>query len=189
MSWSIRPKFPTGTTFDGEITWTSTDIEIPDNIYLQLESTNIVIGSQFVNKNTGFEKKKYKKHDNSYVEYSIMLVGNLPYYLKELLLRLAAAVNGAGMILEFKDNWCMGTINSPIQYECRWTNAGDFVENSELLCGGSIKLLCFRSVENEGSGDPSGGVYEKTIDAPLSGFEWDLKIDDSDADYIYVRLP
>jgi len=44
---------------------------------------------------------------------------------------------GAGITVDFYDDWATDK-----QYTGYWVNASDFVDNSELLCGGSIDMQC-----------------------------------------------
>jgi len=141
MAYTFKPIIPDGYTFDGELVFNSTEIEIPITFRNYVENLSITIEEQYINKYTGFETKKYSKNDNDKKQIQIMLVGNLPHWLCDLLKTLAIAMNGTGMILEFKDSWVSGTDDNIITYNCRWTNAGDFVDNSELLCGASMDLV------------------------------------------------
>ena len=182
MAWALLPRTPTGATYDGNLVWNSTNIEIPDTFRQYVESINHSIKPMYINKYTGFETKKYYIRDSSEHRFMIMLVGNLPRWLQEALKRLAIAMNGAGMILQFLDNWVTGTDASSTTYNCRWVNAIDFVDNSELLCGGSMELVSFTL-----PADISIDEYQKVIDVPASGLQWDLHIDDQDT--IYYRVP
>lgn len=187
MTYVIRPKLPEAATFTGQIVFNTTDLEVDDRLITHIESVDYGIFPQFLIKNTGFEKKKYKYTDKSTVNISITLVGNLPFWLHQILIQLATAVNGSGMIIQFNDTFVSGTTSAPTVYDCRWLNAGDFVENNELLNGGVIELGAFTMPEDEG-GLPTGD-FEKTIEAPASGYEWDMKINDVDAETVYYRVP
>jgi len=193
MAWMLKPKVPTDDAFAaGKLVWTSTDIEVSTDLKLYVEEVITEIDNKIELKNTGFQKKKYRKEDTSNTRISIMLVGNLPFWLEEILKRLAVAMNGSGMILQFKDTFANGTNDDPITYDTRWINAGDFVENSELLNGGSMELEAFTELADQGrygqGEDPDGGFYEETIDAPTSGVEWTEQIADGDADYIFYEV-
>ncbi len=185
MAWALKPKFPTGTTFDGEMVWTSTDIEIPlEDFKNYVENIRHKINSQFENKYTGFETNKYKVQNSDEKLFRIMLVGNLPRWLQDALHRLAIAMNGAGIILQWKDDFFTGTTSSPVTYEARWLNAGDFVDNNELLCGGSMELLAYDS-----DNVVTYTEFQKVIATPASGLEWTLHIDDaSGTDHVYYRV-
>ena len=184
MGWAFKPKLPDGATFNGEIVWPSTGMEIPDTFRLYVENVTYSIRNQFDVKYTGFETKKYKIQNTNERLYRFMLVGDLPRWMQDALLRLAVAMNGAGMILQFKDNWISGTDESFTTYDGRWLNAGDFVDNSELLCGGSIEYLAYTSTNTT-----TVTEFQKVINTPGSGLEWELKINDVDAtDNIYYRV-
>jgi hypothetical protein len=191
MTWAFKTVLPTGSTFDGEMVFDSTDLEVDNDIKRFMESIDYVI-DQYEIKHTGFEKKKYKKTDASNAIISITLVGDLPFYWHQILLRLAIAINGSGATLQFKDAWVSGTLASPVTYTCRWINAGDFVETSELLNGGTMELEAYTMPEAEGRyavpGVPDAGVYQETIDVPVSGFEWTEVIEEGDADEIYYEV-
>lgn len=191
MTWAFKTVLPDSATFNGEMVFDSPDLEVDNDIKRFTESAEYSI-KQYIIKHTGFEKKKYKNTDASNANISITLVGDLPFTWHQILLRLAIAINGAGCTLQFKDTWISGTSTSPIIYDCRWLNAGDFVETSELLNGGTMELEAYTMPENEGGyavpGVPDGGVYQKTIDVPVSGFEWELQINAGDADEEYYRV-
>jgi len=179
MSWTLKPKTPTGDTFSGQMVWNSTVIEIPTTFKEYVESVEHTIKSQYINKYTGFETKKYSIRDSSEHHFSIMLVGDLPRWVRDLLHVLAISMNGAGMILQFDDTWITSTTSTV--YDCRWINAGDFVDNSELLNGASMELISYDSVESIDVDE-----YQKVISDP--GIEWELKILDADATEIYYRM-
>ncbi len=183
MAWALKPAIPDSITFGGELVYPATDIEVPDDFREYVENACFEIKPQFINKMTGFETKKYKTDTPSEVKMSIMMVGNLPRWLQQNLQRLAIAVNGAGLEIQFLDNWISGTDSSSITYNCRWENAGDFVDNSELLCGGSLLLHAFGVTALTEITE-----YQKVINTPASGLEWDLQMDDAAATEIYYRV-
>lgn len=187
MAWMLRPKLPSTATFSGQIVYNSTGFEVDTSLRKYIDSAGFEIISPYVIKNTGFNKKKYMTSDMSTINYSIMLVGNLPFWMHQTLIRLAIAMNGSGMIMEFRDSFLSGTLDSPVTYNCRWTNAGDFVASSELLHGGSIELIAYTLPEDEGRGVDF--EYESVIDAPASGYEWNLQNNSSSADYEYYVVP
>ena len=183
MSWSLKPKIPDGYSFDGEIVYTTTGIEISPLLKGYIESINLTGINQYDNKYTGFESKKYQIANSNEKRIQIMLVGNLPRWLCDSLESLAKAINGAGMILHFYDDFFTGTTESAITYECRWLNAGDFVDNSEILCGGSIELYAFDSTNTV-----TVTEYQKVISDPVGGLEWQYNIYDADAEEILYRV-
>jgi hypothetical protein len=187
MAYMLRPKLPTGSSFTGQIVYNSTDFEVDTTLRNYIESAEYEVISPYIIKNTGFDKKKYKVTDGGVKRFSIFLVGNLSFEMHQILLRLAIAVNGAGMILEFRDSFLTGDLDTPITYNCRWVNAGDFVANSELFYGGSIDLVTYTLPENEGRS--ISYVFDSVVDAPASGHEWDLQVNSSDADYEYYVVP
>lgn len=179
MTWALKPKLPTGATFNGELPWNSTEIEIPATFKNYVESCDYAIMSQYINKYTGFETKKYNKDDSSERMFRIMLVGDLPRWMRDLLHALAIAMNGSGMILQFDDTW-ITTTGSTI-YDCRWVNAGDFVDNSELLNGASMNLISYNTTlaitVNE---------FQKVINT--EDLEWNMQISDVGVDHTYYRV-
>jgi len=183
MSYTLKPIIPDGYTFDGELVFNSTEIEIPSTFKNYVENLTLSIEGQYSNKYTGFETKKYSLNENDTKFLSITLVNDLPRWLCDLLQNLAIAMNGEGMILEFVDDWITGTIAVPQAYNCRWVNAGDFTDNSELLCGASIDLIVYLLPS-----DIPVEWYQKVVDTPLSGLEWVYNIDDIGVDFIYYRV-
>jgi len=135
MANAITP-FITG-NFDGELVWTSTDLVVDESLKNYIENMEIVYRDNFTTNSTGFEKFKHKINSSSgtdiFIDISIQLVGSLPIWLMRQLTQLVKGVCGSGMQLYLKDNWW-----SDYQYTCRLLNAGDFVENSTLLCGGRL---------------------------------------------------
>ena len=125
-------------TFDAQQVWATSGFAIPD-ISDYMESMSILHRSKFVVKMTGFESTKHiagaTTGNNLLVNINLTLVGSLPRWLMQALRRLAEGCNGAGMELIFRDDWWTN-----YQYWCHWTNAGDFSENTELLCGGTMQL-------------------------------------------------
>lgn len=185
MSYVLRPALYDGATFSGQLVYPTTVYEVDERLLKYIESISYSINDQYVVKNTGFEKKKYKQNGGSIKEISIILVGNLPFWMHEILIQLAISVNGAGMLIEFKDTIIAGTPDNPVVHDCRWVNAGDFVGNNELLNGGTIQLVVY---SQETIYTPSGGEFQKVIDTPVSDLEWDLKIVDGDATFVYYRV-
>lgn len=143
MSWTFKPMVPVGYSFSGDMVYNSTEIEIPDSIIKNIDSVNHEIRSMYSVKLTGFETVLYQITDSSEHLFSIMFVGNLSRWIGDLLTRLAVAMNGAGMVLQFKDTWITGTDASPVTYYCRWINAGDFVDSNILYGGASMNLHTF----------------------------------------------
>lgn len=173
MSWALKPRIPPGGSFNGQIVYPSIDLEFPLDAFINIvESISFSISDQYINKLTGFETKKYKVHDNTEKNISIMLVGDLEFWQMELLLNIATAMNSSGMILQWSDNFFTGTTSVPVLYSGRWINAGDFVENSALLCGGTIELVAYNI--NAGA---AVDEYQKVIDIPDPALEWNYNID------------
>ena len=141
-SWAMRPVLPSGSTFDGQLVYNMTNVEIPDSLVRFIENIDYTWPNRNIDKYTGFEKKKYRLEANTGTDFevfvSIMLVGDLPRWLQQLFMAVAKGCNG-GMQMDFYDSWA--TYN---QYTGHWTNAADFVDNSELLCGGSIDMAVFK---------------------------------------------
>ena len=141
-TWALRPILPRSTTFNGQIVFPMTGLYVPNSLKRYVESVDLTMGSGLLNKYTGFETAKYRSDSDNQLytiaTLAIMLVGDLPRWLQRLMLNLAKGCNGAGMELEFYDDWA-----TMKQYTGRWTNAGDFVDSSELLCGGSIQFSAF----------------------------------------------
>lgn len=141
-AWAIRPVLPSGYLFAGQLVYPMTAVTIPNTLKKYVESIELIEANEYMNKYTGFESKKYRVENTAgtaiNTSISIMLVGNLPRWMSDLFQSLARGCNGAGMHLEFYDDFA-----TTGQYTGRWVNAADFVDNSEALCGGSIDIECF----------------------------------------------
>jgi hypothetical protein len=142
-SWALRAVLPTGSVFKGQLSYPMTAIEVPTALKYEIESVGIDYANLYENKNTGFEPKKYRVNSITgtaiLATVQIMLVGDLTRVMQAILETLAKGCNGAGLYMDFYDDWI-----SDKQYTGRWVNAGDFVDSSELLCGGSIEMSCFK---------------------------------------------
>jgi hypothetical protein len=145
-AWAIRPVLPSGVAFNGEIVYNSTLLDVPNTLKKHIESIEIRYSEYNLVKNTGFEHKKYRVKNtgstSAEAEMSIMLVGNLDRWVQSIFITIARACHGSGMLIEFFDD-----IATDKQYIGRWVNAGDFVDNSELICGGSIDLVITKITE------------------------------------------
>ena len=113
--------------------------DVDDGIKKYIESMSITHRSKFVNNVTGFETTKHifgaVTGNNLLVDIQIGLTGDLSRAYMQQLRRLAEGINGAGLALTFRDDWW-----SNYNYTCRWANAMDMAENTELLCGGTMQL-------------------------------------------------
>ena len=135
---AITPVF-SGSYSNGPLIYNNTNFAIGDNFKYYVEGLEIVYDSIWDRKLTGFSDVIYTQNavDASHVSGSIAvtLVGDLPTWLMFQLIQLAKACLGGGMELSFNESWV--TVKT---YSCKWENAGDFVENNELLCGGNMSL-------------------------------------------------
>ena len=184
MSWMLKPNADSYAWSAGRTPFISTEIEVDNDLLrVNISSVNIRIGNMYEMMYQGFDVTKYKTQDDNIVEINIMLVGNIPRHLHEQLYQLAIAINGGGMILQFKDDFATGTSASPITYNCRWINAGDFVESNAIQSGGSINLISY-----ELPSEIAVTEFQKTIALPISGLAWNLQINSSGADNIYYRV-
>lgn len=179
MAWTLKAILPDDASFSGQIVWNSTEIEIPTTFKEYVESVDHSIKSQFINKYTGFETKKYNIRDTSEHHFNFMLVGDLPRWLRDLLHVLAIATNGAGMIIRLDDTWV--TTEGSTLFDCRWVNAGDFVDNSELLNGATMNLVTYQSTLAI-----TVDIFQKVIEDP--GLQWQLQINEVGADNVYYRI-
>ena len=132
MSWTFKPVINTGFSFSGDMVYNSSEIEVPDSVIKYINSVDNDIQSMYLDKYTGFETVKYQVRDSSLRHFSINFVGNMPRWVRDLLCELAIAVNGAGMVIQFRDTWVTGTDAVPVVYYCNWLNAGDFVDSNVL---------------------------------------------------------
>jgi hypothetical protein len=182
MGYLLKPLVPTGYTFGGQMVYPATVIEIPDTAKLYVDSVQVDYDKQYEIYSTGWEHKKYKIANGGNISFNIMFVGNSPKWLVDQLFALAIAVNGAGMPLLFYDDFVMGASGSPLVYECRWINAGDFVETSEIIAGANMQLIAYDLPANV-----TVAEYQKVIATPESGLEWDLYINESGTTHQYYR--
>lgn len=141
-TWAFRPVLPAGSSFNGQTVYNMTNVEVPNTLKRYVESLEIVYADIYINKMTGFESKKYriKNTTGTSIQASLRLtlIGSLPRWLQQLFVTIAKGCNGGGMQVDLYDDW-----TSDKQYTCRWVNAGDFIDNSELLCSGSLDLEAF----------------------------------------------
>ncbi len=139
---AITPSF--NGSYAGDMIYTITSYEIGDAFRQYVESVEIVYDSIHKRAGTGFIDTKYLENAMDALgasgSISITLVGDLPTWLMSQFTQLAKACLGGGMTLSFDDDFVSYNV-----YNCRWENAGDFVENDELLCGGTM-LLRFYAV-------------------------------------------
>lgn len=137
MANAITPIAPA--TFDGELIFNMSNYTVSDSFCYYIESMSITYRPLVLSKRTGFEKIKFVVNDTTgtdiFIDINIMLVGNLPRWLRQQLQQLAKGVNSAGMELHLRDNWC-----SNMTYSCKWVNAMDAVDNSTILNGGSMQF-------------------------------------------------
>lgn len=142
-TWAFRPVTPAGSSFSGEMVYNMTNVEVPNTFCRYVDSLSVVYPNYNINKESGFLRKKYRRKaasgDDVEAEVSLMLAGDIPRWLRELLETIAKGCSGGGMHVDLYDDWATDK-----QYTCRWVNSGDFVDNTELLCGGSMDLLAFK---------------------------------------------
>lgn len=125
-------------SYSGQMIYNNTNFLVGDSFKKHIESVELAYDA--INKidGTGFEDTGYLQNAvdsiNSTGSIAITLVGDLPKETMEQLHQLAKACIGGGMSLSYYD------IGSDNTFKCKWENAGDFVENDELLCGGTMLL-------------------------------------------------
>jgi len=184
MAWFLKPEIPDTESFAGQMVYNTEDIEIQDTAISEIESVGYKILGRHIVKQTGFESHTYNYKGLIEVLYIINWSSNMTFALKNQLHRLSIALNGTGAGLKIQDTFIAGTESTPIIYTCRWKNAGDFVDNSEILAGGKMKLLSYLE-----STQVTILEYQKVIDIPPSTLQWQFKINDVDADEVYERIP
>jgi len=142
-SYVMRAVLPSGTSFDGQIVFDTTTFNIPTECRSQFASVTYSFVPAYVIKNTGFEPIKHRVANTSTtsveVDVSIQLVGNAERRYVDLLREFAVAIMGAGMYIEFYDDWATDKV-----YTGRWINAAKFVENSEITGTGKIDFACWK---------------------------------------------
>lgn len=124
-------------TYSGEQVFNITNYLIGDEFIKYIDTIEVAHDSVFDKQTTGFSTVKY--HLNAVTSeqkpgyLQITLVSDLPKALCQQLQQLAKGCLGAGMSLFVADDNLTASA-----YYCKWENAGEFTENSELLCGGSL---------------------------------------------------
>lgn len=130
-------------TYSGHLTYNIDTYTIPNSFQSYVESFEIVYDNIYDNKLSGFNNIKYLENtiDNSNVtgEISITLTNDLPHWLMQQLTQLAKACLSGGMSLILSD-WVTDE-----SYYCKWNNAGEFAENSPVICGGNMMLKFYHA--------------------------------------------
>lgn len=141
-SYLIKPYVHGGATFSGQMVWEMPNHEIPLSWKKYINNIDISHKPKFVNKYSGFETTKHKilnyGASGTLVSLNIVLVGDLPYLVADTIRELAAGLSGAGLDVLFYDD-----LATDAEYIGKWTNAGDFVDNSDLHFGTRIELDCY----------------------------------------------
>lgn len=136
---SITPTF--NGAYDGHMINNMTNFVI-DNIDKHVETIDVSYRAAFDYNLTGFDSAIYLLNPNSannvVADVTVMLVGDLPTHTMQQFIQLSKGILGAGMLLTFVDD-----IVTDRTYVGKWSNAADFVENSELLCGGSLLVEAY----------------------------------------------
>jgi hypothetical protein len=140
----FRP-YAGGESFNGQIAYPDTTIDIPCDVKRYVDSIDVSESPQYLNKLTGFEtiKQKISNSSGSLIETNIKigLVAKLPDYYYRSFVLLANAINAGGLYLLFYDDIC-----SDFEYTCRWLNTADFVESNVLYGSLSLDLVSFTRV-------------------------------------------
>jgi len=153
---SIEPQYRGA--YDDVLVYNMAQYKVIEGFEAYIESMEVLYRNISTAKNTGFNKNKYMINDisgnDTLVDLSINLAGNLPRWLHGQLIQLAKGVLGGGMELLFNDDCA-----TQESYYCKWDNAADFVENTELINGGNMLLKCYEifafsfAYEYDGLGD------------------------------------
>jgi hypothetical protein len=142
-TWLLRAVVPDGYTFNGEMVQPITNYEIPYEFKRQIDSVNFEETPRFDLKINGFEYVQHqinsKETATIICKVTIQSVGTLPMWLCDRLKRFAYGANGAGIFVEFYDDWITNFI-----YTGRWINAGAITENSTINGAVSIELDCWK---------------------------------------------
>ena len=142
----FRVVLPSGTSFNGQNTFTATNIEWPtaQTPEKYIESFSTLRAQKNIVKYTGFQSKIYRLQENSgndhELDLSIMFVGSLPRWAVRILKNIAIGCLGGGAEIQFYDDFATDT-----QYRGRWINAADFVDSNEILSGASMNLAVFET--------------------------------------------
>ena len=131
-----------GESFNGQIAYADTSIDIPTDVKRFVESIDISETPQYLNKYTGFETTKHRIYNSTGNELEtkikVGLVANLPDYYYRLFVSLANAINAGGLYILFHDDLCSG-----YEYICRWLNTSSFVESNVLYGSLSLDFISF----------------------------------------------
>lgn len=142
---SLTPTF--NGAYDGHMINNMTNFVI-DSFDKYIEEINIIYRPVYDYNLTGFETVVYLLNSNTVsnivADVNIILVGDLPIQIMRQFMQLSKGTLGAGMDLTFIDD-----IATDRTYIGKWSNAADFVENSELLCGGELFLKCYNIYDTE----------------------------------------
>ena len=142
-TWLLRAVAPDDYTFNGEMVYPVTNYEIPYEFKRQIDSVNIEEEPRFNLKINGFEYVQHqinsKETATIIAKIGIQTVGTLPMWLCDRLKRFAYGANGAGIFVEFYDDWITNFI-----YTGRWVNAGEVTENSMINGAVSVALDCWK---------------------------------------------
>jgi len=158
---SIVPIFFGG--YSGHLIYTMTDYRI-DNIEKYIETMRIeYLESQDILQ-TGFNDIRYLLNSKTSVKIvaslSIDFVGDLPSSTMQYLTQLSKGCLAGGMTLLFIDNFATN-----YNYYGKWSNAGDFVENNELLCGASMNMIVHKINNYDTAQDvPYGADWQDHMD-------------------------
>lgn len=146
-------------SYNGDMIYSVTNYAVSDSIFNSVEKMDIEYESHIDYIETGYDTTWYYLSDNK-IENRIgtivlTLVGSLDSSIMFQLVQLSKAVISGGMVLKLYDNYITDTT-----YLCRWDNAGDFVENDELLCGGIMVLRFYKSWKNNVINEFESGIME-----------------------------
>jgi hypothetical protein len=144
-TWLLRAVAPDGYSFKGEMVYPVVNYEIPYDFKRFIDSVQFEETSRFNLKLDGFS---YVQHQIESKEQSTLLckvriqtVGLLPVWLCDRLKNFATGANGAGIFVEFYDDWITW-----YTYTGRWVNACAIAESSEVHGSLSIELDCWKKV-------------------------------------------
>jgi hypothetical protein len=142
-TWLLRAVVPDDYTFNGEMVQPMVNYEIPYEFKRQIDSVSINEEPRFNLKINGFEYVQHqinsKETATIIAKIGIQTVGTLPMWLCDRLRRFAYGANGAGIFIEFYDDWITNFI-----YTGRWVNAGQVTENSMINGSVSIEINCWK---------------------------------------------
>jgi hypothetical protein len=144
MAYIFKP-YHSGLSFDGQISYGMTNIEISTDLIRYIDSIKLSTRGHLQLMDTGFERRVTQTDTPENRYFNFQIAGNCPKHLVENLRSLAKSINGGSIPLRFYDDFFTGQAATKI-YKCTWVNAGDFVDNNILTSTAAISLFSWEII-------------------------------------------